>query len=627
MLAKRTIRNHLTLPKAIVQAKGSVSWLRDAWVSQQFIPHICAIWTCAWLILLVFPSLVQSDSLKGDINQDGSVGPADAIMALQILSGSNPGQPNISADVNSDAKMDLVDVIYILQASAGLRGDTTSPTVSSIEPVNDATGVTVNSSISVTFSEAMDASTITTSTFTLKQGETAVFGIVTFSGATATFKPSSNLLYGAPYTATITTGVKDLAKNALASNYSWTFTTGAISTVTEGNVTIEYMGSHSKVAIDLTGGTTRLQTGENYAKAIKRIEPQIEVILDSYLSEMVGSSNSVLSYFISLANQIKANAPTDLEDEALGVTHVFNSTTDSVNDGILSANEFWVLQVLPELVAVSCSAVSVFSSSSATGKTIVGRNLDGYRGSSYQLSKLHSVTVIKRATTSVVSIGFLGWIGCMTCFNDSAVFAAYLQSDRDGSHSASGKRASFLDGRYALENFTTLTDVANYLKIQSYAVNHLWFLSDANESKVLENCIDTDCHARELRSCNSSLNEGISWGIANAIGAVNSFVLNGNIDNHSGKLSNTERWSSLISQTNSYLGGGNTVSIDDMKGIISYHSGASPGNQSAGDLYCSSNGQTIVFQPATFTTDIAFTPVGGLPNEPAFRTVFSKSPF
>jgi hypothetical protein len=565
--------------------------------------------------------------VKGDINHDEDVNLTDAVMALQVISRIAPQQQVYkAADVNGDGKIGLAEAIYILQTNARLRGDTESPTVSSTGPANNATGVAVDNAIDAVFSEVMDASTLTTATFTLNQGATSVPGFVSYSGTTATFTPSSALFHGVPYTATITADVKDLAGNALANNHTWTFTTGAISTVTEGNVTIEYMGNYYKVAIDLTGGTTRLQTGENYAKAMKRIEPQIEVILNSYLYDIFWN-NTYLAGAINLANQIKANVPNDLKDEARGVTSVFSSTVDSVYDGTLSANEFWVLQLLPELGTASCSAASVFGSASATGQTIVGRNLDWYRGSNYQLSRLHAVTVIKKGQSSVVSIGFLGLLGCLTCFNDEGVFAAVLQSNTGGSYSASGKRSYLLDGRYALENYTTSMDVANYLKTQPYAVNHLWFLSDANESKVLENCIDTNCYARGLRSYNSALNTGIGWGITNAIGAVNSFVLNGNKDNHSGAPANTHRWSSLISQTSSYLGGGNTVSTEDMKEIIGYHSGTSPGDPSAGDLYWSNNIQTIVFQPSTFTTDIAFPPVGALPNKPLFRTIFSKSPF
>ena len=70
----------------------------------------------------------------------------------------------------------------------------------------------------------MDASTINSTTFTLNQGSTPVSGNVTYSGTTATFTPSISLSYSTTYTATITTGANDVAGNAIASNYSWSYT-------------------------------------------------------------------------------------------------------------------------------------------------------------------------------------------------------------------------------------------------------------------------------------------------------------------------------------------------------------------------------------------------------------------
>jgi hypothetical protein len=49
---------------------------------------------------------------------------------------------------------------------------------------------------------------------------------VSYVGITATFTPSSNLPPSTTFTATITTGAKDIAGNALASVYTWSFMTG-----------------------------------------------------------------------------------------------------------------------------------------------------------------------------------------------------------------------------------------------------------------------------------------------------------------------------------------------------------------------------------------------------------------
>jgi hypothetical protein len=79
--------------------------------------------------------------------------------------------------------------------------------------------------VTLTFSEEMDPLTITSNTFTLKQGTTNVPGVVGYSVKTASFTPATPLTSGLIYTATITTGAKDLAGNALAANLVWSFTT------------------------------------------------------------------------------------------------------------------------------------------------------------------------------------------------------------------------------------------------------------------------------------------------------------------------------------------------------------------------------------------------------------------
>src|ERR1043166_4796266 len=105
----------------------------------------------------------------------------------------------------------------------GVPTDTIPPTVSSTDPVNAATGVEINRKIAAAFSEAMDPSTITTTTFTVKQGATSVAGTVTYAGVTATFTPSTNLAANTTYTATVKTGAAYLAGNSVVSSYAWIF--------------------------------------------------------------------------------------------------------------------------------------------------------------------------------------------------------------------------------------------------------------------------------------------------------------------------------------------------------------------------------------------------------------------
>lgn len=102
------------------------------------------------------------------------------------------------------------------------------PTITTTAPVSGATNVAVNSAVTVTFGTAMNASTITSSTFTVTpQGGSALAGTVTYDAATmtATFAPAASLNYSTQYTAAITTGAQTTNGGALSANFTWSFTT------------------------------------------------------------------------------------------------------------------------------------------------------------------------------------------------------------------------------------------------------------------------------------------------------------------------------------------------------------------------------------------------------------------
>ena len=109
--------------------------------------------------------------------------------------------------------------------------DNTPPTVSSVSPLNSATGVSINTTVTANFSEAINGSTVTGTTFQLRDaGNNLVSATISSSSNQITLTPTAALTASTTYTVTITggaSGVKDLAGNALVSNYSWSFTTAA----------------------------------------------------------------------------------------------------------------------------------------------------------------------------------------------------------------------------------------------------------------------------------------------------------------------------------------------------------------------------------------------------------------
>ncbi len=134
-------------------------------------------------------------------------------------------------------------------------GDTTPPTVSSTNPANGATGVSVGTTVSATFSEPMKNSTLNASTFTLAvTGGAALNGSVGVSGNTATFTPSAALAQSTSYTATITTGAQDAAGNALEAAFTWSFTTADTTppTVVSTNLTEGQKGTFDTAFVAVT---------------------------------------------------------------------------------------------------------------------------------------------------------------------------------------------------------------------------------------------------------------------------------------------------------------------------------------------------------------------------------------
>ena len=107
--------------------------------------------------------------------------------------------------------------------------DSDAPTITYTDPVPNERAVSISTDITVAFSENIDPATVTSATFILKDTfNNQISGTISVSGTSATFSPNSDLDYDTIYTVNVTggdSGVKDMAANPLASDYSWSFTT------------------------------------------------------------------------------------------------------------------------------------------------------------------------------------------------------------------------------------------------------------------------------------------------------------------------------------------------------------------------------------------------------------------
>src|SRR5207253_1673647 len=140
--------------------------------------------------------------------------------------------------------------------------DTVAPTVTANSPANGATGVATSVAPTATFSRAMDASSITSSSFTLTPaGGSPVAASIAYSGGVATLTPTVALANNTTYTAKLDTTVKAADGVALASAYSWSFTTvNSAPTVTANTPANSATGVATSVAPTATFSRTVLAT-------------------------------------------------------------------------------------------------------------------------------------------------------------------------------------------------------------------------------------------------------------------------------------------------------------------------------------------------------------------------------
>ncbi|XOV91085.1 MAG: ice-binding family protein [Bacteroidota bacterium] len=271
-----------------------------------------------------------------------------------------------------------------------------SPTIVSTEPASEGTGIERNASISFTFSKAMDPLTVNSTNFKLKKGSTDIPGEVTYDGTTATFNPTNSLEAGANYTATITTGMKDLNGNALSEAVEWSFTTGG-STSTPATINLGSSVNYvvlAKTAINnsptsaITGDMGISPAAESYITGLSLIDDtgfatSVQVTGKVYAADMASPTSSNLTTAIDNMNTAYNDAAgrTSPDFFELGTGNIGGKTLSSgvykwtntvtvPTDVTLTGgeNDIWIFQIAENLTV--SSAVNLTLSGGAQAKNI-----------------------------------------------------------------------------------------------------------------------------------------------------------------------------------------------------------------------------------------------------------------
>jgi hypothetical protein len=272
-------------------------------------------------------------------------------------------------------------------------GSVTAPIVTVTDPADNASGVALNKNITANFSMAMDPLTISTTTFTLKNGSAIITGTVSYLGTTATFNPDSDLLPGTTYTATINTSTKNVAGVSLANDYVWNFNTNS---AVVGNIvnlgSAERFGILSGVGVSNNAGFSIINNMDvgispGVRSSITGFPPAVIVNGAIYASDdiapvgiaaMLTQAKLDLTNAYLFAEGASYSAPITVSGDQGGktlVAGIYKSTsTLLVQNGDLtlsgSATDVWIFQVASAFTTVGGAGGSIKLAGGALAKNV-----------------------------------------------------------------------------------------------------------------------------------------------------------------------------------------------------------------------------------------------------------------
>jgi len=187
--------------------------------------------------------------------------------------------------------------------------DTTSPTITSVSPVDNTTSVAVNSTVALTFSEKISTSTISTNTSdttcsgSLQLSSNNFTTCVKMSAAptasndnqTFTSTPADNLSTSTTYKLQATTSVKDPAGNALATAY----TTNGFTTASSSSSSSSGSGTIKGSVISYSGSSAMSGVSVSYALSGTTVDNATTDSSGDFTKSSLATGTYTLSYSIS----------------------------------------------------------------------------------------------------------------------------------------------------------------------------------------------------------------------------------------------------------------------------------------------------------------------------------------
>ena len=194
-------------------------------------------------------------------------------------------------------------------------------------------------------------------------------------------------------------------------------------------ITITDRGRYYDVIIEykqaIQDGLTPYEIGAEYSKQVLKTGVPVEELLNAFVWEVAfiveDLTGTSAGDTIKAVELIKPQIPQQYLEEIEGIASKFGGGShDDPDDDLLSINELYFANLIPDLFNTGCSAISVYDDRSATGETMTAYLMDFLGGE--LLSHLHAVTTIRNGEQSIGFVWFLGILSASTMFNDNGVF-------------------------------------------------------------------------------------------------------------------------------------------------------------------------------------------------------------
>lgn len=327
-------------------------------------------------------------------------------------------------------------------------GNVLAPIVISTNPSNNQAGVPLNSLVRATFNMPMDPNTINSANFRVRIGNTDIGGTVSYNAMVATFTPSSDLLPGATYTATITVGAENLAGTPLDKEYVWNFgTIDSLGPQSPNLLTVERFGIIAGAGIANNAGFSvinNLDVGiyPGLRSSITGFPPAVIINGALYAADdaapipamLLQAKNDLTAVYLYLEGATTP-APQTVSGDQGGKTlapGIYKSTsTLLIQNGNLTldaqgkSNAVWIFQIASDFTTIGSG---IFPSPSGGNIILTGgaqaKNVYWQVGSSATIGDFTSFNGNILALTSITMNAYSQAVGRMLCSNGSVVMTS-----------------------------------------------------------------------------------------------------------------------------------------------------------------------------------------------------------